>query len=363
MRDDATRARYPMLTSRLGQWPNWAAPTAGAWSLLYGVLGLYWTLGGAGFPFGAEHDQDAQLSALAWVPPEGAPVIAGLGLTGALVALAIARSGGHVHARAPLLVPAWVACAVLLLVVPDYRVFVAVSYTPIILLGAPFGWPSGVNLRDAVPWPVANQLLCMVGGFCWGATALSHGRRVRGACAYCGRNATGGGWTTRTAAARWGRWAVAVAVAIPVTYALTRWAWAFGIPLGVTEGFLRQLDHEAPGILLAGAALATLGVVGAALTVGLVGRWGEVFPHWTPHLAGRRIPPALAIVPATLVAVLVTQAGLMYARLALAGAFPVDNPAAYAPELLWPAWGGALGAATLAYYLRRRGRCAQCGRG
>ncbi len=36
--------------------------------------------------------------------------------------------------------------------------------------------------------------------------------------------------------------------------------------------------------------------------------------------------------------------------------------AAIAPELLWPVWGAALGAATLAYYYRRRGRCVQCGR-
>jgi DNA-binding CsgD family transcriptional regulator len=28
------------------RWPQWAIPAAGAWSLLYGLLGLYWTLGG-----------------------------------------------------------------------------------------------------------------------------------------------------------------------------------------------------------------------------------------------------------------------------------------------------------------------------
>jgi hypothetical protein len=34
----------------------------------------------------------------------------------------------------------------------------------------------------------------------------------------------------------------------------------------------------------------------------------------------------------------------------------------HVPELFWPVWGGALGAATLAYHLRRRGRCPHCGR-
>jgi hypothetical protein len=33
-----------------------------------------------------------------------------------------------------------------------------------------------------------------------------------------------------------------------------------------------------------------------------------------------------------------------------------------APVLLWPLWGGALGAATLDYDYRRRGKCEHCGR-
>jgi hypothetical protein len=40
-----------------------------------------------------------------------------------------------------------------------------------------------------------------------------------------------------------------------------------------------------------------------------------------------------------------------------------ENWAALAPELLWPLWGVALGAAMLAYYYRRRGTCGLCGRG
>ena len=56
------------------------------------------------------------------------------------------------------------------------------------------------------------------------------------------------------------------------------------------------------------------------LTLGLVQRWGEVFPRWIPFLAGKRVPPALAIVPASLVSILVTTAGLMFVRLTLLGA-------------------------------------------
>ncbi|KAB7847261.1 hypothetical protein [Streptomyces mobaraensis] len=39
----------------------------------------------------------------------------------------------------------------------------------------------------------------------------------------------------------------------------------------------------------------------ALLTVrGLVGSWGETFPRWVPFLAGRRVPPLAATLPATL---------------------------------------------------------------
>ena len=99
------------------------------------------------------------------------------------------------------------------------------------------------------------------------------------------------------------------------------------------------------------------------LTFGLVERWGEVFPRWIPILGCRQVPLALAVVPASIVAVLVTNAGLMFWRTTLTGGFPLgdmlitlgDSWAALAPELLWPLWGAALGGATLAYYLRRRG--------
>jgi hypothetical protein len=71
----------------------------------------------------------------------------------------------------------------------------------------------------------------------------------------------------------------------------------------------------------------------------------------------------MVIVPASIAAVLVTNAGLMFWRMTLTEGFVLGNTrltleddwAALAPELLWPVWGAALGAATLAYYLRRRG--------
>jgi hypothetical protein len=346
------------------RWPDWIGYVAAAWSLAYGLLGLYWTLGGAGFPFG-ENDPGAALSIFGGVRAGfGALVIAALGLAGAVVMARTRRQRGML--RAALLGFGWVAAATLTLAIPNYRVLVAVAYTPIVVIGAPFGWPPGVSILDVFPWPVVNQFICIGGGLLWAATAAAYGRRSRGACERCGRDGAQAGWTRPDVAARWGRWATYVAVIIPVLYAVTRWAWALGFPLGISEEFL----HEGQEVGLWWAR-ATLAVGGAILTLGLLQRWGEVFPLWIPLLGGKRVPIPFAVVPASLVAILVTTAGLMFVRLTLtgrlgailgAGVLSAENWAALAPELLWPLWGGALGAATLAYYYRRRGKCEHCGR-
>src|SRR5918994_5384221 len=299
--------------------------------------------GWCGLPYG-KNDPGAALSILGGVCASfGAPVIAALGLASAVaaVAMALTRQGGG-GLCAALLGFAWGAAATLALLIPDYRVLVAVAYTPIILIGAPFGWPPGVSMLDVFPWPVVNQFICIGGGLLWAATAAAYGRRSRDACERCGRDDDGAGWTRPDVAARCGRWATYVAVIIPVLYAVTRWAWALGLPLGISEEFLHE--GQEVGLWWAGAALATLAVGGAILTLGLLQRWGEVFPRWIPLLGGKRVPIPLAVVPASLVAVLVTTAGLMFVRLRLTGRLGVilgegvlsaENWAALAPELLW----------------------------
>jgi hypothetical protein len=107
----------------------------------------------------------------------------------------------------------------------------------------------------------------------------------------------------------------------------------------------------------------------------LVQRWGEVFPRWMIGLAGRRVPIALAVVPASLVSVLLVVGGIviwaglagMAANLAAAGAQGIELITGIifqvGPTLLFPVWGVALAVATLGYYYRRRGPCGKCGRG
>jgi hypothetical protein len=124
------------------------------------------------------------------------------------------------------------------------------------------------------------------------------------------------------------------------------------------------MEGENPGVWLGGAAIATIGFIGALLTLGLVQRWGEIFPRWMLGLAGKRVPPVLAIIPSSLVAIFILEAGLGMIRHALSGdfAFAAQNPGTYLPGLLWPVWGMSLGAATLAYYYRRRDKCQICER-
>src|SRR5687768_13155077 len=88
------------------RWPVWSGYVAAAWSLAYGGLGLYWALGGGGFPFGRGYDREADdvFSLLASARPEtSGPIIAGLGLFGAVVGLLMAKGIGRGIVRATML--------------------------------------------------------------------------------------------------------------------------------------------------------------------------------------------------------------------------------------------------------------------
>ncbi|NUW35452.1 hypothetical protein HTZ77_29070 [Nonomuraea sp. SMC257] len=340
---------------------------AAVWSAGYVALGAAWALGVPGFPWGAgDPDPDGALSLLAGLDPgPGGWWVAAFAALALVVSLALAgtpRPGGRTGRVA--VGAAWALAAALVLAIPDSRLMMGVAYTPLLMFSGFFDGPFGqVGLADAWPWPVLNQVLCLLGGLLLARAAVAWRRRARAACAACGRDEEESGWTSRESAARWGRRAVAVAVATPLVYCMTRWAWALGIPLGVSPEFLAEGTRDTPGIWLAGAYLATFGALGGLLTLGLVQRWGEVFPRWIPGLRGRRVPPPLAVVPASFVAIIIVVAGLTYVRATVAGRFSMAEWGAWLPECFWPVWGAALGAAALAYHLRRRPACRRCGRG
>ncbi|SDR78117.1 hypothetical protein [Actinopolymorpha singaporensis] len=343
---------------------------ATAWSALYAGLGLFWTAGGPGFPFGPGHDPVPIESALGSVPAAvAAPALATFGALGAVLGLAATRAlaaGRTLGLAAPVFAGyAAVSALALLVVVPDRRVLMLVAYAPILAgvgLCVLVTGSSMPHLGDPGLWTVTNQAVFVLGGLAWAGLAVATMRRHRAACLDCGR-APGrvSRWTTPAAAARWGRWAVGVAVAVPLGYAATRWAWALGLPLGIDAEFYREGKED--GLWMAGAALGSLGILGAVLTLGLVQRWGETYPRWVWFRAGRTVPPKVAVVPATLVSVIVTSAGLEYWRLIRTPVFADQWWATMGPELLWPLWGAGLAAATLAYHLRRRGTCRTCGQG
>jgi hypothetical protein len=165
-------------------------------------------------------------------------------------------------------------------------------------------------------------------------------------------------WIDSESALRWGRRITYVAIFAPAYYEVTRIAWLLGIPLGITDELMHSLQDT--GAVWAGAGLALVSVGGACLTHGLIKPWGENFPRWIPFLAGKRVPPALAVIPATLVSIMSTVTGIQVVR----GAFSHEifhNWGATTPLLLYPVWGIALGIATIFYYYRRQGRCNQCG--
>ncbi|MFG2972619.1 hypothetical protein ACGFYY_06395 [Streptomyces sp. NPDC048331] len=165
------------------------------------------------------------------------------------------------------------------------------------------------------------------------------------------------------------RWARICAYAIPFTV----------LPSGLWRLGLLFVDHSSadsgqlPDWLPLEVYVVILSVVSELLAftaVGLVASWGEVFPRRLPVLGGRRIPVAVAVVPAALGAVALTGLWTVLALVAeVTGTtiqgdpVPADFPSevggwsalwfyvCYAPLILW---GPLLGVVTVAYWRRRR---------
>jgi hypothetical protein len=332
---------------------------AALWAGTYALVALVWTVTGANFPFGTNlHDLASPLRDL--TPGVGAPLFAAIlsVTTLALVTMAAppaARLRGA--SRATLATWTAVVATALVAVVPTASVLAILGYAPAIIVGAPFGWPPDFDYGLIFNWPIANQFWCLGGGALIGAATVAFLRRTRGACVRCGRVADR---ERDPRLDRWAGWAVGVAVIVPLLYAATRLAWVFNIPFATNRADLDEL--RANGGQWAALALASFAIVGAGLTLGLIRPWGEVFPRWLPGLRGRRVPVTLAVIPATIVSLAVVSAGLdvLTSDPTLAALRRGDGYVL--PMTLWPIWGAALGLATYAYAVRRRGTCPACAR-
>jgi hypothetical protein len=121
--------------SSLSRWPQWTRYATALWSILYGLLGLYWLLGGNGFPFGKNDSRAEMMGSFLsnFNVDVGGPVIAIAGLVGTVVAVAMIMTWGS-SSRFPR--------AILL------------SFAYLFLLHF-----------DLLDWRVINQVFCIVGGF------------------------------------------------------------------------------------------------------------------------------------------------------------------------------------------------------
>jgi hypothetical protein len=320
---------------------------------VYLFLGIYWLQGGSGFPFG-ENDVRAQMMGSPFynlTQSTGGAAIALIGLMGGVAGIAMVKLWWR-KTSVVWITFAWMMCALLILVIPDTRIVQNFAY----LFVLHFGF---------IDWPVINQVLCIIGGFLWGATAVTYHRRTRGACLNCGRvnNLRGDvrRGTTAPSAVRWGQLAVVVAVLSPLPYGIVRWALAFGIPLGFSEA-ASSLEERAIVFILGG-----MHIGGAILTLGLIRRWGEIFPRWCLFLSGKRIPVWLAVIPATFAATIITIAGVKTTIQLISGLVDgsiiinAHNWGELGPIFFLLPWGISLGFATYFYYLRRRETCRHCG--
>ncbi|WP_147915913.1 hypothetical protein [Ruania zhangjianzhongii] len=332
-RDRAPSVR--LTTDRRGRLP---ALVAGAWSLAYAVLGIVWAFGGPGYPFAGQSTLIPATSLL----DQTTALVSGLTIAGIAVGMGILTLRlvrGHTDRATAVL--AVITGLVLAVVLTDVRILMTMGYLPVMLVALATGSIDGATIAAMANWPAVNLLLMMVAGV--SLTVLGM-RQVMARL----HN------VDPARALRVGRVAVAVAMVVPIGYATTRLGWLLGVPVGISEEFLATISEITP----IGAGLGTLALIGAVLTLGLVQRWGEVWPRWVPVLRGREIPARGPAWAALAVAVPIAAAGLMYIRKVIAGV-QIGPPGAetelgaWLPEMLWPIWAAALTVAALAYLLRR----------
>jgi len=364
----------PTRSGGVRNWQRWTPYAAVVWSLIYAVLGGYWAVGGRGFPYTPETVSDIMEPLLGRFGPGPAWVVVAMaGIPAVAMGIAMLRGAHGKMFRLLLIMAGVLLTGELLLLMTGLNLLTKVGYIPGVMLGLVSDEKSKAYLEAWTQWTTIHQLLCLIGGFLWLAATVCYARRSGNACLYCGRRVGLERWTSPIKAARWGRIAVVVAMVAPVFYTFTRYAWALGFPLGMSEE--RFFSGQESGTWIGGLSIATFGLVGATLMLGLIQHWGEVFPRWMIGLSGRRVPIALAVIPASLASVLLTVGGIgiwsgsgqMVATLVASGAENMEIIAAITfelgPTLLFPIWGIALAVATMGYYYRRRGPCSVCGRG
>jgi hypothetical protein len=340
------------LEKKVKWWPSWFGYVAVLWSVLYGALHLYWLLGGVGYPFKNERVIFAPM--ITHLPEKASSIVfVILCLMGIGIGLTMQKPSKSVWLKWLIPIYAWGFAIALLLLVPDANLIAAMAYAFL--------------FKFYFSWQMVNQIICIIGALSWMMAVVIYQRKTRSACEYCGRKKDGETFFL----VQWGRLLTIIAALAPVPYAITRFAWALNIPLGVGGRFLKEFSKVNPMAHTTEWVFGSLCIGGGLLTLGLIQKWGEIFPRRFPLIGGRRVPILLAVIPASIVAIAVTAAGFVFTFEILAVLLhPVStdnlissqNWSTVGPMIFWIPWGITLGLATIAYYYRRRGRCHHCGR-
>ncbi|MDE3722010.1 hypothetical protein PWG71_11470 [Nocardiopsis sp. N85] len=334
-----------------------------AWSALALALGLGWISGllPSGVP---EGDGFGSLFGT-WGSTAAAWLTLALGLVGTVCAVVMTRPGRGGPAVA---YTAWGLSAATVVFFITGSLLALFGYTMIMPVAAWFV-PGLVGLwMEQVLKPETLTLLFFtVGAALWAVAGLAARRAAGAACPDCGRAHD---WTpqvertVRARALKVGRVAVLIACLSSLAYPALRFPWLLGITPGMGADFSEEFAAT-PGTLFVGVGLGAAGAAGTLLMTGLVLRWGVRFPFWTVGLRGRRVPIALAVVPATLVALALIAMGrsvLVQIVMGQAGMLTASDPHAWV-FLGMAVWGVALAVATVAYAVRRRAECDTCERG
>ncbi|MFC7619929.1 hypothetical protein [Microlunatus sp. GCM10028923] len=131
----------------------------------------------------------------------------------------------------------------------------------------------------------------------------------------------------------------------PLPYCLIRLTWLTPWPYGGAEGL-------PPDIRIWGVLLSSGGWAGLILTLGLISRWGEVFPRWVPFFAGRPVPVWVAAGPGSFVAAILLVSAVPMIR--AFGAEGVVSGLTSAVIFPFWFWGPMLSLAVWGYVLHRR---------
>jgi hypothetical protein len=255
-----------------------AAQVARGWSVYVTLMGLYWAAGGAGYPFGHGDPEgpDAGSILVAMDSPVGGPVIAVAGLAGLVLVSVLERGNPRTAGQRRALIGAGAGYACVLVAVGvDARALLLLP--PLGLV--PLKWVEA-------HWPTVFQMTIPVAAASLVVATVTMARRT------AGRSPAGLAWAADRSRAwdRTGRIATYVAILCPLPYAIIRLCWSRGWPVGAPEPFVEHLLRTQPENVWIEPILAGFALTGAALTYGLLARWGRIFPSWLPVLGGRRVP-------------------------------------------------------------------------